>query len=142
MISLEDYFGPWRYSPDANDVVVGNAEVFLPKANALLDRYETDTGQEVQQNPVTSNRMHHRDEISGQQYGGFRPQACPQGAPDSSHKQGRGGDVFDPDNAIDDWLTDELLTEFGLYREAPASTPRWCHLTDREPRSGHRTFQP
>lgn len=135
MITLEDYFGPWRYSPDANDVVVGNAEVFLPKVNALLDEYEAQGGvQEI--NPATGTQ------ISGEQYGGFRPQGCPQGAPTSSHKEGRGLDRYDPHNALDAWITDEILTRHGLYREAPESTQHWCHLTDRPPHSGHRTFQP
>lgn len=141
MITTAEYFGPWRFSPDANDVVVANAETFLPKVNALLAAYEA-AGNTVKQNPVTSAAMHSYDEVSGKDYGGFRPQSCPQGAPNSSHKQGRGVDVYDPDNAIDDWITDDILTAFGLYREAPGSTPHWCHLTDRAPGSGHRTFQP
>lgn len=142
MIDIAEYFGPWRYTPDANPVVVANAEAFLPKVNALLARYEADTGNKVGCNPVTSNAMHSYDEVSGDKFGGFRPQWCPQGAANSSHKTGRGVDVFDPDNAIDDWLTDAMLEEYGLYREDPSKTHTWCHLTDRAPGSGKRTFLP
>jgi hypothetical protein len=57
-------------------------------------------------------------------------------------KQGRAVDVYDPDGHLDAWITDDILEDFGLYREHPDSTSTWCHLTDRAPGSGHRTFWP
>jgi hypothetical protein len=51
-------------------------------------------------------------------------------------------DIYDPQNKLDDYLTDEILTKFDLYREAPESTLGWCHLGTRMPGSGHRTFKP
>jgi len=57
-------------------------------------------------------------------------------------KNGRGVDIYDPENALDNWLTDAILERHGLFRESPLHTPRWCHLTDRAPKSGKRTFLP
>jgi hypothetical protein len=114
MIFLADYFGPWVDHKDATEEVKKNAEVLLEKVANLLD--ET--------------------------YGGFRPQDCPQGSPNSSHKVGRGVDIYDPLNALDNWLTDALLEKYGLYRESPLATKGWCHLSDRAPGSGRRTFSP
>jgi hypothetical protein len=74
--------------------------------------------------------------------GGFRLDTSTTGADHSSHKEGRGVDLYDPLNKLDTLLTDSLLTQFGLYREAAASTPFWTHLTTRSPASGHRTFIP
>lgn len=134
-ISLEDYFGPWATSVDATVERIDNAERLLEKVNTLLAAAESD-GVPVRVNPNTNSR------VSGEKYGGFRPQDCPQGAPHSSHKDGCGVDVFDPINELDMWLTDDKLEKFGLYREAPTATPHWCHLTDRAPHSGRRTFLP
>jgi hypothetical protein len=78
----------------------------------------------------------------GQGDGGFRLSTATTGAPNSSHKEARAVDVYDPKNELDDLVTDALLSAYGLYREAPESTPGWCHLTTRAPKSGHRTFIP
>ena len=136
MITLQQYVGKHSGSADWTPERQRNATILLPKVNALLDRYESETTREVKINPATGSN------ISGSSDGGFREQNCPQGSAHSSHKEGKGIDVYDPDNAIDNWITDEVLEEFGLYREAPGSTNHWCHLTDRPPPSGHRTFQP
>lgn len=74
--------------------------------------------------------------------GGFRLQTATTGAAMSSHKLAQAVDVYDPQNSLDDMVTDEVLEQFNLYREAPDSTPHWLHLTTRAPHSGHRTFQP
>ena len=68
----------------------------------------------------------------------------------SSHKEARAVDVYDPSDRLDEWLDtfehgdgdNTRLEQHGLYREAPASTPTWCHLTTRAPHSGRRTFAP
>jgi hypothetical protein len=80
--------------------------------------------------------------ISGNDLGGFRPQSTKIGAPTSSHKEGRGIDIYDPDNRLDDWITDAVLELHDLYREAPSATYGWVHLTDRPPNSKRRTFLP
>jgi hypothetical protein len=63
----------------------------------------------------------------------------------SSHKEGRGIDIYDPhDGAMDHWCMQNQvdLVEIGLYMEHPAATPGWCHLTTRAPGSGSRVFYP
>ncbi len=135
MIFLRDYFGQWFDHPDATDECKANAEELLDRVNALLleaDAHEV----ELMENPVTGTY------VSGSRYGGFRPQDCPQGAPNSSHKVGKGIDIYDPNNALDNWISDGILAKYDLFREAPQATRSWCHLTSREPRSGKRTFLP
>jgi hypothetical protein len=77
---------------------------------------------------------------------GYRPPAfnagVPNAAPNSKHMTGHAIDIADNDGALDDWLTDEILEQYGLYREHPAATKSWCHLQDQPPRSGNRTFYP
>lgn len=140
MITLADYFGPWLGHLGATNDRVNNAELFLEKVNRLLSAY----GRGVPINPVTKTG------IAGKEFGGFRPQSCKQGAPRSSHKDGRGVDIYDPREELDGWLTDDILEAYSLYREHPDATSKgyrgasdsWCHLTDRPPPSGKRTFWP
>ena len=135
MISLADYVGPHAASPDWTPERQNAAEVMLDKVNAFLEQAEAN-GVEIKTNPDTGTC------VSGQTYGGFRPQNCPQGAPHSSHKEGRAVDIYDPDGGLDKWITDARLEAAGLYREAPSATNGWCHLSDKPPGSGKRTFQP
>jgi hypothetical protein len=144
IVTLAHYVGRWFKSPDWDIRRQFNAEALLVKVNALLTDYETSTSRKLAINPATGTH------ISGQLYGGFRPQSCTIGAPSSSHKEGRGIDIFDENDLLDQWLTDAILTKHGLYREHPQATylgsngkPQpWCHLTDRAPRSKNRTFFP
>jgi hypothetical protein len=135
MITLEQYVGPHADSPDWTTARQDNAVALLAAVNNLISEL-SDSGVDFPVNPATGSR------VSGQTFGGFRPQSCPQGAPTSSHKQGQGVDLYDPKNAIDDALTDSILESHGLYREAPSATNHWCHLTTRAPGSGKRTFLP
>lgn len=133
MITLRDYFGPWITHKDATPDRQAAAVLMLSKVNALLKQARNLA---LRDNPVTGTM------VSGLDLGGFRPQSCQVGAKTSSHKEGRGIDIYDPDNHLDDWITDAVLEVYDLYREAPASTPGWVHLTDRPPLSKHRTFKP
>ncbi len=136
MITVEQYFGPWKDSPDATLERRRNAMRLLESVNPLLEAYIAD-GHELKMNPATGTL------VSGETLGGFRPQSCQIGAPSSAHKQARAVDVYDPDGHLDLWLNDETrLVQFGLYREHPDATRSWCHLTDRPPGSGRRTFMP
>jgi hypothetical protein len=74
--------------------------------------------------------------------GGFRLSDVVTGAAKSSHKEARAVDVYDPFNKLDEWLTDAVLFNHGLYREHPDATLGWCHLTTRAPGSKRRTFRP
>jgi len=136
MITLSDYVGTWSNSIDWNGERQDNAINLLAAVNPFLAYYEAITGNKIIINRITNSQ------VSGEVYGGFRPQECPIGAPDSAHKQGLAVDVYDPDGKIDAYITDEILEEHGLYREAPESTLHWCHLTIRAPHSGNRTFIP
>ena len=134
-ISTADYFGLWANHPDATLARVSAAEDMLDKVNGLLEEAEAHRV-ELKVNPATQTH------VSGQNFGGFRPEDCPQGASNSSHKVGRGVDIYDPDEALDRWITDAILESHGLFRESPSATKSWVHLTDRAPGSGRRTFNP
>lgn len=135
-ISILDYFGEKQHTPAQED----DADDLLIRVNALIDEAVESGRFKREIDPDTGS------EISGAKGGagdgGFRLSSSTTGAPNSSHKQAKAVDVFDPHGALDDYCTDEILAAHGLYREAPHSTPGWCHLTIRAPKSEHRTFEP
>lgn len=135
MISIADYVGPHADSPDWTQERQDNAAKLLAAINPLLEDAEAH-GVVLDMNPKTQTL------VSGEKYGGFRPQDCPQGAPHSAHKEARACDIYDHDGVLDRWVSDLILEKYDLYREHPADTPGWCHLSDRAPPSGKRTFHP
>lgn len=135
MITISQYAGPHRESKDWTPARQTKAMDLLRRVNDLT-AYLAAQGVPFPINNDTGSG------VSGQTYGGFRPQNCPQGAPKSSHKEGEGIDLYDPGNYIDAAITDKLLIQFGLFREHPNKTKGWCHLTTRAPKSGNRTFLP
>lgn len=139
-ISREQYFQAKPHTEEQG----AEAASLLMRVNGLCEKVEFDW-------PVCPNTgTNVSGSKGGQGDGGFRLPGATTGADHSSHKTAQGVDVFDPQAKLDDAIsafdkedgTNELLEEFGLYREAPGSTPGWCHLTTRAPHSGHRTFQP
>ena len=132
-LSPLDYFADFFDHPDATDERKENARVLCDMVNDLLIEAEAH-GVEIKTNWRT------KTVVSGEQYGGFRPKDCPIGAPGSAHKQGMGVDIFDPDNELDNYVTDAILTAHDLYRESPGSTKGWCHLQTRPTKN--RTFLP
>lgn len=137
MITLNDYVGPHAKSPDWTLHRQTCATNMLAKCNSLKQEMEKD-GVIFQTNPKTETN------ISGNTFGGFRPQSCPEGAPNSSHKEGRGIDIYDPDGKIDEWCMFhvERLKVHGIHIEHPFKTPSWSHWTDRAPPSGRQVFYP
>jgi hypothetical protein len=135
MISIEQYFGIWIDKPDATPLCKSDAAAMLGKVNALLAAAAAD-GVPIKTNPKTGSG------VSGETLGGFRPQNATQGSARSKHKTGHAIDIYDPANALDDWLDDATLAQFELYREHPDDTHTWCHLQDLQPGSGNRTFKP
>jgi len=137
MITLAQYVGPWAGSEDWTPEHQRNA-VNLLKACDALETEMVSEGVEFPFNPATGSG------ISGQIYGGFRPQDCPQGAPHSSHKEGLAVDRYDPYGDIDVWCmaNQDRLQQHGIYIEHPDSTPHWSHWTIRAPASGHTVFYP
>jgi hypothetical protein len=59
-----------------------------------------------------------------------------------NHELSLAVDVADPTNMADADLSDEMLQQYGLYRESPTATAGWTHLQTVPPKSGHRTFNP
>lgn len=135
MITLEQYFQAKPHAPEHDAA----AFELLEKVNALIDWARLGGFK----NPVCPNTG---TQISGskdgQGDGGFRLPDATAGAHGSSHKEGKGVDVYDPGNVLDHMITDEDLIHFELYREHPDDTLGWCHLTTRAPGSGKRTFYP
>jgi hypothetical protein len=142
-ITVEQYVGPHADSPDWTPERQDNAAKLLAKCAILQGRMEAD-GVVFHINSGTGSQ------VSGQTFGGFRPQSCPQGAPKSTHKQGRGVDQFDPHGEIDAWLMarpkvdgwPDVLVELDMAIEHPDATVHWSHWQDGAPPSGHRVFHP
>jgi hypothetical protein len=137
MITLTQYVGPWRNSPDWTIERQLNAQKLLAACLAL-ETEAVAAGVEFPDNPVTGSG------VSGQTLGGFRPQNAAQGAPNSSHKLGLAVDRFDPQGEIDDWCmaNQDRMAAYGIYIEHPSATPHWSHWTIKAPGSGNRVFYP
>lgn len=137
MITLSQYAGKWRTSPDWNADVEANALRLLTSVNAL-EAEMARMGVRFPDNPAT------RSGISGSLYGGFRPQACPIGAEKSNHKQGKAVDRYDPGNMIDDWLMahQDRMAVHGIWIESPDNTDGWSHWQSVPPNSGNRVYRP
>lgn len=136
-MTVEQYFGPWIKHPDATPKRKDNA-ARLMLAVARLEAHAVADGVMFRINPKTGSG------VSGKQYGGFRPQDCPEGAPGSSHKDALAVDRYDPIGEIDAWCLRNLdiLELCGIYIEHPSETCGWSHWTIRAPKSGRRVFFP
>lgn len=137
MITLAQYLGPYAEHVDASAAVRAAAARMLEKVNRIHALAEAD-GHVFPTNPATGSR------VSGRGNGGFRPQDCEVGSPNSPHKLGRGVDTYDPQRSFARWCLRNLarLEAEGLYMEDPRWTPTWVHLDDRGPKSGRRVFVP
>lgn len=137
MISLAQYVGPHANSPDWTTAVISNAEALL-SACARLELMARGDGVLFPDNPATGSG------VSGQTFGGFRPQNCPIGAARSAHKLGLAVDRYDPDGLIDKWCfeSQDRLAECGIYIEHPEATKGWSHWSTKAPGSGKRVFYP
>ena len=137
MISLDDYVGVHKDSPDWTEARRINATELLSACDRL-ERLAVADGVVFKTNPKTGT------EVSGETLGGFRPQSCKIGAPHSAHKEGFAVDRYDPDGAIDSWcmVNQDKLQLCGIYLEHPTKTIGWSHWTIRRPRSGNRVFMP
>lgn len=123
MLTLDNYVGVHKQSKDWNEQTKLNADDLIAKVNKLLN-YAAEDGVQLKTNPKTGSF------VSGETFGGFRPQNCPIGAPKSTHKIGKGVDIFDPSNALDTWCMghQKKLEECELWMESPDATNTWCHL--------------
>lgn len=137
---MTDYVGKWSKSPDWTPARQANAQRLLTACNAL-EAIAVKAGVKFQVNPKT------KSQVSGETYGGFRPQDCPEGSPGSAHKEGMAVDRYDPDGAIDEWLNtskeaQNAARQLGLYFEAKSFTNGWSHWGIRRPASGNLFFIP
>jgi hypothetical protein len=138
MFTYEQYIGRWYLSPDLTYERVANIQnKLMPAVESLYARLVSEDI-EFRTNPTTNSQ------ISGQLYGGFRPQSCTQGAPNSSHKEGLAVDLYDPNGEIDAYLlkNPDVLEEHGIYIEHPDKTPNWSHWSVKPPASGRHVFYP
>ena len=140
MITLDQYFGPRKQHAEATPEKYAAADKLLGRVNALLDRAYNEGGYHEDPDPDTGTCV--SGSRGGCGDGGFRLSDSVTGRAKSAHKQARAIDIYDPDDFLDEWLTDALLEEFHLYREHPDKTPGWTHLQDLAPGSGRRTFWP
>ena len=137
ILTLDEYFGPWKNHHDATAARRKNAGL-LVDAVVKLSALAIKDGIVFCDNPNTQSV------VSGQQFGGFRPQCCSQGAPKSSHKDALAVDLFDPAGKIDAWCLANIdkLEACKIYIEHPSATKGWSHWTLRPPKSGRRVFYP
>lgn len=137
MITKEQYVGVWQASPDWTPERQANADDLLTKCAALEALMVAD-GVVFPVNPKTGTQ------VSGEVYGGFRPQSCPIGASSSNHKEGKAVDRYDPDGSIDSWIMahQEETRATGICIEHPDATPHWSHWQSVPPASGHTVFYP
>lgn len=151
MITREQYFGTKPHTWEQAEAV----DALLAKVNGLLAEYREATGGTEDIDPDTGTEISGSKGGSGD--GGFRLDTATTGRPGSAHKvlpaedpNGAAVDCSDQRNDFDEWLDtfeygdgdNTLLAQHGLYREHPSATPTWCHLTDRAPGSGRRTYMP
>jgi hypothetical protein len=136
-ITTIEYFGQYAGHADATPAVQQAARAMLAKVNDLYARAAED-GCELPDNPATGSG------VSGNGHGGFRPQDCQVGASNSTHKDGRGVDRYDPHRQFAAWCLahPHELTKRGLHMEDPRWTPTWVHLQDVPPHSGRLVYVP
>lgn len=135
MITANEYFRKPHSAAQTESV-----EDLLSRVAVLLILARAKSAYDDWINPHTNSRISGSKDGDGD--GGFRTPGSRTGAANSAHRDARAVDVYDPLDRLDDWITDKQLEAVGLYREAPAHTPGWCHLQTRAPGSGKRTFQP
>lgn len=140
MITQAQYFNVKIGNPEITERVEACSDLLLARVNALLEWAEGEGGYEPMYDNDTDSQI--SGSRGGDGDGGFRLSNSKTGAKLSAHKRGCGVDVYDPLDSLDENLNDDILANFGLYREHPSSTPGWCHLQTIAPGSGNRTFRP
>lgn len=126
IITLEQYAGPYLHHVDFTLERRSNAIDLLAAVNAVLALALAD-GVPLQASGNT------RCLVGGTGNGGFRPQSCPIGAPNSDHKTGRAVDVYETiGRQFARWCLRnvERLEAAGIRSmENPQWTPTWVHLS-------------
>lgn len=138
MLDLMDYFRMRIDHPYATSERKHNAIVLLNRVNRLLEYYKDDTEREVGIDVDTGTQISGSRGGSGD--GGFRLPQSRTGVKGSSHKQGQGVDLYDPQGNLGKWITTAHLEEYDLYQEAMKYTPGWVHLQTRP--TSRRIYRP
>jgi len=132
MITLEDYWMGRNKKYPVTVEITQNAKDLLHRVNLLLSVY-------YQLNPDAE-----KVKVSS----GWRPpevnKKTKNAALRSNHMTGKAIDLVDPDGDLDEFFFDrqDLLAQYGLWMEHPASTKNWAHVQSVPPRSGRRVFYP
>lgn len=136
IITLAEYFAGKPHEKSHEQA----AQILLDRVMGLLNYLVQTKGLKLSKCPNTGTYISGSKGGSGD--GGFRLPTATTGTKLSSHKEATGLDAYDPENCIDDAITEDpsLLIMFDLYREDPKETKHWCHLTIRVPGSKKRTF--
>lgn len=137
---MKDYLGPHAKSKDLTPERYANSQRLLSAVNSLMMLA-------VSENVLFLTNPRTKSQVSGETFGGFRPQSCPQGSPTSAHKEGLAVDIYDPTGAIDKWLISSpaarrKFEELEMYFESTVHTAGWSHWSIRRPASGKRFFNP
>lgn len=137
MITFDSYFGSKLPLAPAEHQV--NARMLLGLVNLLLTAAERAESCEYKRlaDPDTGTCIAGSNALTGD--GGYRLPTSRTGTASSKHRTGHAVDVYDPGNHLDDWLTDERLEQYGLWRERPEMTPGWSHLQDIVTLTGQRS---
>lgn len=130
MITLDEYFHDsvmnFAYLPTDTDRE--RADDLLTRVNALLEDFgemrDVRSGHRTRDKSLKLIAAGYKAALGG------------------NHEKCFAVDVVDNDNDLDVYLTDEMLTSYGLYREHPDATDTWVHLQSVPPKSGNRTFVP
>jgi hypothetical protein len=130
MILTDEYFQDsivnYGFKPNALDYE--RSDDLLTRVNAIFEALgypcEIRSGHRTREKTLALIASGHRAAVGG------------------NHEQSLAVDVADPTNMADADLSDELLEQYGLYRESPTATASWVHLQSVPPKSGRRTFNP
>lgn len=125
-VSVEEYLMGRAKQEELSDELKANMNMLIPRANDLLEKFggyrKVNSGYRRQaDNDATSNA-----------------------AKKSKHLICAAVDLEDADGKLKAFCMSNLniLKDLGLWMEAGASTPSWCHLQCIPPKSGNRVFLP
>jgi hypothetical protein len=126
VITEQQYFAAHINVERPSDPVRVNARALLASVNALLEYLDY--------SPALN---------SGWRTASYNAKV-PGAAKKSKHITGEAIDLDDSNGALRYMLTEhpQLLVQFSLFMEHPASTKGWCHLQSVGPQSGKRIFYP
>lgn len=135
MILLDEYFQDsitnYAYEPTVEERV--SCLDLLERANKMVEDFVAATGAPEPQMTSGHRCKAKTDALIAEGYHAVHNDA---------HEHAAAIDLGDAEGKLDDWLDDDKLATYGLYREAPSATHGWTHVQNVPPHSHHRTFYP